>query len=653
MKLLGRVRVAENKYGVSAALITIRHENGSLVAQVASERNGTFEADLGSDTLRRVRVSINAPGTQGLDFCAHERDVELTSTPTRLDIDVPAVDFERVGVPTSFRWSVRKLHFSGGQEIELVSNSLTLIVGANNSGKTRALRDIETSCSWQLRTQRAVVTSLEAEPDKPAQWIISNWLRDAYPLRNNGGSEVVEFGPAAIQPDSVGHFAEVSTFLVYLLDIEKRHQFSKPHPMHPIAAAPANMIDHVIRNDVICERLSLEIMQAFNIGLLPEIGPNVGFRIGIRSQLPNSEDRGSGVYRRALAELPTLDAAGDGIRSYVGTLIGIAACPHPILLIDEPEAFLHPPQARHLGKLLAEASRDRQLVVATHSTDIVLGALDARALENTPPPSVQIIRLRRDGDLNHATTLSSAAVSALARDPQWESTDLLQAMFHIGAILCEADADRRFYRWLANDPNIAFISCGGKGGVAKAADALRHLGVPLSAIVDFDILSCEGELRAIIMAMGHDWAALLGKDSNYADIRAQLGSGREKSEDVLRTELHDALGDPMLDRKQLLHRVVNVVQSAKAGYEAKRYGIDKLSGGAFRQCDALLERLASIGIFVVRNGELEGWRRAGPAEKGEWIAEAWEILRQEPDAFPEARRFAESVKGYIHRSVSG
>ena len=45
---------------------------------------------------------------------------------------------------------------------------------------------------------------------------------------------------------------------------------------------------------------------------------------------------------------------------------------YSIMMLDEPEAFLHPPQARLIGEIIAkERSKDTQLFIATHSQDVL------------------------------------------------------------------------------------------------------------------------------------------------------------------------------------------------------------------------------------------------------------------------------------------
>ena len=55
-------------------------------------------------------------------------------------------------------------------------------------------------------------------------------------------------------------------------------------------------------------------------------------------------------YYKQVAELPKLQEQGDGMRSFASILLNTFTSDYSMTLIDEPEAFLHPPQSRVLGK---------------------------------------------------------------------------------------------------------------------------------------------------------------------------------------------------------------------------------------------------------------------------------------------------------------
>ena len=92
--------------------------------------------------------------------------------------------------------------------------------------------------------------------------------------------------------------------------------------------------------------------------------------------------------RRFMSSAPAITSLGDGIQAYAGLLSASIALPQRIIIVDEPEAFLHPPLARRLGRELALISRERSgsLVVATHSSEFLLGCLES-GVETTIVPS--------------------------------------------------------------------------------------------------------------------------------------------------------------------------------------------------------------------------------------------------------------------------
>ena len=98
-------------------------------------------------------------------------------------------------------------------------------------------------------------------------------------------------------------------------------------------------------------------------------GKKLPLLVGDRLAPHQGEDRISTTYlKRLLASTVPLHKQGDGMRSYASVILHLLAPITPsILLLDEPEAFLHPPQARLLGEIIAAERPSRaQLVVATH-----------------------------------------------------------------------------------------------------------------------------------------------------------------------------------------------------------------------------------------------------------------------------------------------
>src|SRR5690625_5482020 len=94
-----------------------------------------------------------------------------------------------------------------------------------------------------------------------------------------------------------------------------------------------------------------------------------------------------------ISQYQILDDQGDGYKSFAGVILSLLLSKNRVVLLDEPEAFLHPAQARQLGYWIAEHSTeiDGQIIVATHNSNFLSGILASSQ-------EVDIYRLNRDGD---------------------------------------------------------------------------------------------------------------------------------------------------------------------------------------------------------------------------------------------------------------
>lgn len=195
------------------------------------------------------------------------------------------------------------------------------------------------------------------------------------------------------------------------------------------------------------------------------------------------------------------------MKSYAGILFESIVSDLDITLIDEPEAFLHPPQMRRLGETLA-SEVNGQLFGATHSSDILRSFLEGTQ------GGVHILRISRDGDVNVVMEASRVTIKGLWEKPELRYSNALEGIFHEQTIICEDDSDCRLINSVAdhldsNSPNqwldTAYVPTGGKHGVAKVADVLRKVGVPVKAVFDIDFLSEQSLVKSTTFAFGGDW----------------------------------------------------------------------------------------------------------------------------------------------------
>jgi predicted ATPase len=83
------------------------------------------------------------------------------------------------------------------------------------------------------------------------------------------------------------------------------------------------------------------------------------------------------------ASAADISELSDGVKAFTGIISALASADFRIIVVDELEAFLHPPLARKLGHRMTAlaASRAGHVFAATHSADfLILKLTSTRAL---------------------------------------------------------------------------------------------------------------------------------------------------------------------------------------------------------------------------------------------------------------------------------
>ena len=273
-----------------------------------------------------------------------------------------------------------------GTVIDLEPTDVVVLVGPNNAGKSLALRELE---SYVGRSgDYKVVTSANMRqvgtPGTFKEFITKHTQierrGDNFNLRGPGfglgfGGELEQFWP-----DQVWHFS--SLFCTRILTEQRISDSKSIDSIDPLNELPSHPI-HRMLDDRIELRISQYFHRAFGEDLILYRGGGtkaqllVGERKAPRKH--KGEDRASATYWEWLQPSTVqLEQEGDGMRSFASVVLHLLAPTTPsILLLDEPEAFLHPPQAQLLGQIIATERPPRaQLIVATHSPDVLRGLIN-------------------------------------------------------------------------------------------------------------------------------------------------------------------------------------------------------------------------------------------------------------------------------------
>lgn len=490
------------------------------------------------------------------------------------------------------------LHFEPGR--------LTLFVGPNNVGKSLMLRELLLALNDPLGDGRHIVADVTPVPldaertlaliggrtvsKGPGYVMVSGRGKSAWQLEQRGTD---------ISQTSLPHFLNVMLGKYSLsLDGSLRLSLGDPQTWSAIAPEPGPQPhwSALFRNQDLQARASADIFAAFDRHLAVDGVTQLGKLVPRLSESPVPQEHARSMTEEAVGwfeKAPPLSAFSDGVKAYCGILAVLHGGDDRIVCVDEPDAFLHPPLARTLGRQMAElaASRDGHVFAATHSAAFVLGAVSTKV-------PVTVVRLDRNGTRPTARCLDPQALSAIMQNPMLRATGVVESLFYRNVVVCEGHSDRVFYGAVNDDlaaerqgaPDCHFLDAGSWQSVRRLLAPLRRLGIPTSAIVDLDVAG-QPEFSALMDAAGVTRAEA---DGIRAILTAHLPTLRA------------------------------------TGVSLKR-GLHAVPGDAREQLKQVLDQLALHGLFLVPVGELEGWLPGvGSQSKSEWTDRAISKLAGEP-----------------------
>lgn len=553
--------------------------------------------------------------------------------------------------------------FSDGTKITFSAGDVVVLVGPNNAGKSLSLREIKNKLADE-KGNTVVVRSVEfnrsGEADELDSWLTQN---SHVKERSGGDPQYIGLGynvrrhmvndrwrPTAT---NLGNLVEV---FCRLLTAEERLQLAHPANNIKFSSEPlSHPIHQIYKDDLLANEVSRYFRKAFGQDLVLNFaaGSEIPLHTGQAPLTNEKRDRVSSEYIEDIEKLPRLEKQGDGMRSFAGILLHAVLIRRSITLIDEPEAFLHPPQAKLLGQMLVkERNPQQQLFIATHSRDVLHGVLDANSL------AVKVIRIQRDGDVNRVSELKNEDLKTLWSDPLLRYSNVLSGVFHEHVVLCESDADCRFYQAVTDavhegvgdekQPDVLFIHCGGKQRMPQIVRALHSLNVPLSVTSDFDVLNAEYPLRAIVEGIGAEWSQF---EKNWKIVKSAVDKTKPEllSDDVKRevTKILDSVSEKNLPDEKA-DEIRDTLRRSSPWAVLKKSGKAGLPSGdasaAYKQLDADLRK---VGLFVLPVGELERFCPTIGGHGPKWANQVLEKdLKSDPE-LQEARKFIRDIYGRI------
>lgn len=515
--------------------------------------------------------------------------------------------------------TISRLIFNNGTTIELSSQDIVVFVGPNNMGKSQSLRDIFNAISTD--NGNIVVTDVGIEYHNPInlRQVIEN-LSLTTSDRNNYIYRGYHYAIHSLHLNGFGDqrfvHDEIKKFLVSMVKTEERLTTSSPKQM----VNPGNAKEYPLQyiTDPINRQAMSDIFEKiFSQKIFSEdrgstmltlhMGDDITFNQTEMSPQQVSDE----LYRR-MGALPKVHEQGDGIRSLAGLLLNLMMPNYTIYLIDEPEAFLHPPQARVLGENLPSQLGDRQAFISTHSIELIKGLLTADSQR------VKLIRLTRSGAINQVHCLQQEDLNAIWNDPIMRHSNILDGLFYQNTVLCESDSDCQLYAAMLSrikeaqgtHSDTLFALCNGKGRMKPLSKTLKSLGIDYRIIPDIDFFNDKGIVKAVYENSGGNWGTI---EEDYRMLyNAMNQPDGTLSHDEFLAEVRkkiDEYGWPEMT-KPYINKLGKVLPQILDNQwdKLKHEGIDTITNFEVKEAlERLISAMNAVGVYPVRKGELESF----------------------------------------------
>ncbi len=549
---------------------------------------------------------------------------------------------------------INKLEFKNGKNVDLKENSIVVFVGPNNSGKSLTLKEISLLTSRDV-IENNIVDSLTITAKGNSSCfleVIKNQEKNGnyhYPTDYNSsiGGQILTSNWDSMANGTQAGKSSISPFLVKNMDtINRLHLVSPPANIDFLNEVRKHPI-HVLKENSKKEaQFSQYFKQAFGEDIIVNhgAGNQIPIHVGEKPLATLEHDRVSTEYQKKLRELPYLHEQGDGMKSFAGVFLTLFADDFSINLIDEPEAFLHPPQATLLGKMVSQKlGEKKQLFIATHSEHFLKGLLQG-ALDR-----LIVIRIQRQEDTNSIKILENKDLQNIWKDSILRHSNILDGLFHKKVVLAESDSDCRFYSAICSaivennalsSPDILFVQSGGKHRFPVIIKALTKLEVPLTIIGDFDFYHDENPAKTIYELLDGNWEEI---KSDFHKVKKSIDEKRPELETIKLKEEINTVFESFTDKiipEQKIKEIQTLLKKSSPWSQAKSSGKAYLPAGeTILAFNRIQDAFKVKNVFILDLGEIEAFDKSIGGHGPKWVNQVLEKELMSNSDLEEARNF--------------
>lgn len=529
-----------------------------------------------------------------------------------------------------YNLKINKIMLKNGDEY--IPNKVNVIIGPNNVGKSKFLKeisdyfyginnlnyileniDIKFPNSYQefresYELDKKIFIKENIERLRTYSNYVDNWY---YPCMQND-----DYNNMIINNRNISEFLKNfgSLFISYLgtenrLTMIKSQRYIGENE-GDIPNFFTDLYNSIINeNSNIFKELSKKVKKLFNKdiefdaittpGILKlRVGNDFGYyRIG---------RNGNNSIKAKFSKEKILDDEGDGIKSFVSTFLSLKYHEKDIILIDEPESFLHPPLARQMGEIIGESAKEnKQIFVTTHSSEILKGIL-------AKTKDVNVIRITRNDNKNNIIKLENDILKEIINTPKFRVSKILDGLFCEKVVITESEADEIFYQEflekISPQSGVFFTHVNSKNNISKTSKIYNQMNVDNIMIFDFDVIrNNNNEFRKVLKEINLDNV----KIEEYVNLFRKIDKFIESTVDKTDDE------EKMYERK---------------GKKYHREGIRCLPKELQSEAENMIEELKEKNMLILKNGELEtNLEEFGVSysnNKSKWISEAINFINK-------------------------
>lgn len=502
----------------------------------------------------------------------------------------------------------------------IIPKKINVIVGPNNSGKSRFLKELrdflsgdhndikiianvdfpfpqdlpELNDAYNIESKMVQDRSgnwmLKVYSNKPTQALDMTSTLENYFTRNIGsisGDWRTFYNGIISEKNQINFLNWFGSLFFQYLGTEERLTICKTQHDYGLDSANTNYITSIKYNQNLLDKLSNKVRQLFKRDIFLDnqtLGDRLVFRVGenfdyIRNKAIITNDDAQKLFSETM-----LDDQGDGLKSFVSTFLSLNLGMNDVLLLDEPEAFLHPPLARQLGEMIGESqSDDKTIFIATHSVEVLKGILSSSH-------DVNVMRITQTKPyVNEIRILDQTILNSILQDPLLRVSRVLEGVFCEKVILTEAEADELIFQELIEkispESGLYFAHSQNKQTLPKIAELYQKIGISYEMITDFDVLHEPSEFYNFL-------SVLPMQERERQQLQNYANKLREHVNASVDITKHSG-------------------QELKDAQKAKRYTVYHKQGIRFfnptlqTKLKETLNLLSSLHLHILENGELE------------------------------------------------